>query len=98
VLRLSAWADRQAATELANAPDHGGTEWRDSRVNTLRLLRADFRQGATEGPGSLSESAWAIIESAAADPDPSPCAEASAYEADSGPDLTKGNHACSGRC
>jgi len=92
VLRLSAWTDRQAAAELADAPDHDGTQWRDTRVNTLRLLQAGFREGATEAPGSISESAWAVTESAAADPDPSPEAEASALEGGQGPSGQSLNH------
>jgi len=79
VLRLSAWADGQAAAEIAGAAGQDGTEWRDTRMNTLRLLQAGFRQGAAEAPGSAREPAWAIIEGAAADPDPSPEAEASAF-------------------
>ena len=85
VLRLSAWADGQAAAELADPAGRDGTEWRDTRLNTLRLLEAGFRQGAAEAPGTEREPAWAIIESAAADPDPSPEAEASAYDGGQGP-------------
>ena len=92
VLRLSVWADAQAAAELAGAADQDSAEWRDTRLNTLRLLEAGLRQGATEAPGSAREPAWTIIESAAADPDPSPEAEASAYEGGQGPGELALNH------
>jgi hypothetical protein len=92
VLRLSVWADAQAAAELAGAADQDSAEWRDTRLNTLRLLEAGLRQGATEAPGSAREPAWTIIESAAADPDPSPEAEASAYEGGQGPGEQALNH------
>ena len=92
VLRLSAWADGQAAAKIAGAADQDGTEWRDTRLNTLRLLQAGFRQGAAEAPGSARGPAWAIIEGAAADPDPSPEAEAAAYEDDRSPGELSLNH------
>lgn len=92
VLRLSAWTDGQAAAEIAGAAGQDGTEWRDTRMNTLRLLQAGFRQGAAEAPGSALEPAWAIIEGAAADPDPSPEAEASSYEDGRSPGELSLNH------
>jgi hypothetical protein len=92
VLRLSAWADGQATAEITGAASQDGREWRDTRLNILRLLRAGFRQGAAEMPGSASDQAWAIIEATAADPDPSPEAEASAYEADRSPGEVSLNH------
>jgi hypothetical protein len=92
VLRLSAWADGQAAAEVASAAGQDVAEWRDTRLNTLRLLQAGFRQGAAEVPGSAQEPGWAIIEGAAADPDPLPEAEASAYADGRSPGELSLNH------
>jgi hypothetical protein len=92
VLRLAAWADGQAAAEITGAVGQDGTEWRDTRLNILRILQAGFRQGAAEAPGSAREPAWAIIEGAAADPDPSPEAEASAEEDGRSPGELSLNH------
>jgi hypothetical protein len=92
VLRLCAWADGQAAAEIAGAAGQDGREWRDTRLNILRLLQAGFRQGAAEAPGSAGDQAWAIIEAAAADPDPSPEAEASAYKDGRSPGEVSLNH------
>lgn len=80
VFRLGAWADAQAVAALTSTDDLGSAEWRDTRLNMLRLLDAGFREGATQAPATSKDTAWAIIENAAADSDPSIGAEESAYE------------------
>jgi hypothetical protein len=92
VLRLSAWADGQAVAALTGAADPDGAEWRDTRLNTLRLLEAGFRQGDAEVPGTERQRAWTLIESALADPDPSSEVEASAYESGRAPGELALNH------
>lgn len=82
VLRLGTWADAQAVATLASTDDIEGAEWRDTRLNMLRLLNAGFREGATQAPAISKGAAWAIIESSAADPDPSTAAEKTAYESE----------------
>ena len=85
VLRLCAWADEQAAAELGDPPSVTRPQWRDSRLNTLRLLEAGFSAAGHPIPAGHREQAWAIIESACSDPDPAPGDEASADEAGRGP-------------
>ena len=85
VLRLCAWADEQAAAELGDPPSETRPQWRDSRLNTLRLLEAGFSAADHPIPPGHREQAWAIIESASSDPDPAPGDEASADEAGRGP-------------
>ena len=92
VLRLCTWADDQATGELALTGGQGNAEWRDVRVNVLRLLQAGFRNGPAVAPGTVRGLAWAIIEGAAADPDPSPAAEAAAYSGGQGPGALSLNH------
>ena len=85
VLRLCAWADEQAAAELGDPPSVTRPQWRDSRLNTLRLLEAGFSAAGHPIPAGHREQAWAIIESAWSDPDPAPGDEANADEAGRGP-------------
>jgi hypothetical protein len=92
VLRLSAWVDGQAIDALTGTADPDGAEWRDTRLHILRLLEAGFLQGDGEMPGTARERAWAIIESAATDPDPFPEVEASAYEDGRSPNELAINH------
>jgi hypothetical protein len=85
VLRLCAWADEQAAAELGDLPSGTRPQWRDSRLNVLRLLEAGLSAPDHPIPPDHRDQAWAIIESACNDPDPAPGDEASAYEAGQGP-------------
>jgi hypothetical protein len=92
VLRLASWADSQAAAEVASAPEADRLEWGGTRLNTLRLLQAGFRPGAAEAPPSIRDPAWAIIVSACADPDPSPCDETPADSQEQNPGELAINH------
>ena len=85
VLRLCAWADEQAAAELGDPPSVTRPQWRDSRLNILRLLEAGLSAADHPIPPDHRDQAWAIIESACNDPDPAPGDEASADEAGRGP-------------
>ena len=85
VLRLCSWADEQAVAELGDLPSGTRAQWRDSRLNVLRLLEAGLSAADRPIPPDHRDQAWSIIESACNDPDPAPGDEARAYEAGQGP-------------
>ena len=91
-VRLCAWADEQAVAELAAATGLSGAQWRDARLNTLRLLEAGFRSSDSEAPITGQDQAWTIIKNAALDPDPLPQDEARWYESGQGPGDVAINH------
>jgi hypothetical protein len=76
VLRLCAWADEQAVAELAASPGMTGTQWRDARLNTMRLLEAGFQSSGNPVPDTAQDLVREIIKNGAADPDPLPQDEA----------------------
>jgi hypothetical protein len=92
VLRLCAWADQQATEELKAPPTRARPSWRDTRLNTLRLLASGL--GSADNPISAAHraEAWGIIDSAAQDPDPAPDDEAHASETGQGPGDLVLNH------
>ena len=85
VVDLCAWADEQAVVEITRAGSEAW-EWRDVRLNTLRLLEAGFRQGDNEAPITVRDQVWTIVENAANDPDPVPEVEADLYASGRTPD------------
>ena len=78
VMNLCSWADQQAETELRASGDRLWRQWESPRMACLRLLEAGFAASGLEIPAELVGQVWAIIENAAADPDPEPGAEADA--------------------
>jgi len=83
VLNLCSWADQQAEAELRVRGDRSRRQWEAARMASLRLVQAGFSASGHEIPAELGGQAWAMIENAAADPDPENEAEAGA----SGPPL-----------
>jgi hypothetical protein len=70
-------ADQQAEAELRAPVDRWWRQWQAARMASLRLLEAGFAVSGHEIPAELGGQAWAIIENAAADPDPDAEADAS---------------------
>jgi hypothetical protein len=69
-----------------------GTQWRDARLNTLRLLEAGFQSSSNPVPDTAQDPVWEIIKNGAADPDPLPEDEAAWYESGQGPGEVAINH------
>jgi hypothetical protein len=92
VLRLCTWADQQATAELDDPPSGGWAQWRDTRINSLRLLATGLSATGNTIPTSHGAEVWAIIENASRDPDPAPDDEANAGSSEQGPGDLALNH------
>jgi hypothetical protein len=80
VLSLCSWADQQAELELQVSCEPTRRQWQSARMASLRLLEAGFAPSGHQIPAEHRAQAWAIIENAAADPDPDAETEATAEE------------------
>jgi hypothetical protein len=70
VVHLSAWINRQATDELGRVADPASRQWREPRMDMLRLLMIGLRVEPSLIPAELDGQVWAIIEASCADPDP----------------------------
>lgn len=92
VLRLCTWADQQATAELEDLPAGTRPQWRDTRLNSLRLLASGLGAASDAIPATHRAATWRIIENASRDSDPVPEDEASARASGQGPGDLALNH------
>jgi hypothetical protein len=79
VIRLCEWINHQAQEELATAgADPLLREWREPRLDMLRLLMVGLDQEPNPIPAERDARMWTIIVNSCADPDPDPDREADA--------------------
>ena len=71
VVRLGEWINQQAQEELASRDiDRASREWREPRLDMLRLLMKGLNQETNPIPAELDERVWGIIADSCDDPDP----------------------------
>jgi hypothetical protein len=92
VLRLCSWADQQATAELGTLPAGVRPQWRDTRLNSLRLLASGLGAASNPIPGTHRAEIWVIIENATRDPDPVPDDEAKSSTSGQSPGDLALNH------
>lgn len=81
IVGLCTWINQQAAQELANLDaEPNNREWREPRLEMLRLLMVGLNQEPNPVPTELDERIWAIIVDSCADPDPDIRREANATD------------------
>jgi len=92
VLQLCTWADQQATAELDALPAGSRPQWRDTRLNSLRLLASGLGAASNPIPATHRAQTWGIIANASRDPDPLPQDEESAHASGQRPGELALNH------
>lgn len=85
VVDLSVWINQQAADELGTAADPASRQWREPRMDMLRLLMIGLRVEPSPISAELDGQVWAIIEASCVDPDPTTEREANLTNDDVAP-------------